>query len=458
MGKQAYNRAVKFHPSYEWFMTPHWMRRFGPFKLIKASLLDRVGLHFYTLSSSLSGVLNGVFGLAAVVLTDRLNATDLQMGLYTMLSVVAMLFGIVSAEAAEGRDKRPFILWLGLLSRGAFLLFLFCHDAWTFITIGAIFFMFNALLMPPMFSMWQSNITAEARNRLWGLTVIVTTIITMLSAYIAGLVLDSNQDSYRWMFAAAGVVSMLGIISLAVSPLRGTHKLTRKPEPLSVHRLLITPLRSFIGLMLRDRRYLHFEMVFFLYGLALMVLFPIIPMFIVDVAQMSYSQASIATVIVGQLGVLVLPPIWGKLMDRTGPFMLCIVVFAILVLFPLILFLGMQSGSPQLITVAVYAGYLVFGIGMSGVSVAWSMGPVMFAGKHDASGYSGAHVTITGIRGLIGPMLGALGKMYLGFGPVFIASAVLFAAGAIGMYLLRRHYGPPSTWPPVENDAVPTSN
>lgn len=434
---------MKLYPAYEWFLAPHWVRRFGPLKLIRASLLDRVGLHFFTLYSSLNGVLTGAMGLAGVVLTARLGATDLQMGVYTALSVVVMLLGIVGSELVEGRDKRPYILTLGLLSRGALLLFLLCYDAWLFIVIGGLFFVLNALLMPAIFSMWQSNISAEARGKLWGLAVIVTTLVTMAAAFVVGKVLDWNPDSFRWLFPVAGVVAMLGIATLAISPLRRVYKLSRAPQRVTLRNLLIVPVQSFVKLLSEDRKYLHFELVFNLYGLAIMLLFPIIPIYIVEVAQMTYGQASIATLVIGQLGVLALPPLWGMLMDRTGPMFLCMVVFAVLALFPLILVVGLNTGPGSVLTLGVvYFGHLLFGIGMSGVHVAWSMGPVMFAGSRDTSGYSGAHLTMTGIRGLIGPMLGALGKMYFGFFPVLLVSALLFLAGALGMYLLRRHYGP----------------
>lgn len=434
---------MRHYPAYEWFLTPHWVRRFGPLKLISASLLDRVGLHFFTLYSSMNGVLAGVLGLSGVVLTERLGATDLQMGVYMSLSVMVMLLGIVGSELVEGRDKRPFVLVLGLLSRGALFLFLLCTNAWLFIIIGGLFYVANALLMPAVFSMWQSNISSEARGKLWGLAVIITTLVSMAAAFVAGKVLDWNPDSYRWLFPVAAIVAMIGIVTLSISPLRGSYKLTRLPVRLTLTKLFISPVRSFANLLLRDRKFLHFELVFALYGLAIMLLFPIIPIYIVDVAQMTYSQASIATLVIGQLGVLALPPIWGMLMDRTGPMFLCMVVFAVLALFPLVLIAGLHTGAGTALTVAaVYAAHLMLGIGMSGVHVAWSMGPVMFAGSRDASGYSGAHVTMTGIRGLIGPMLGALGKMYFGFLPVLAVSALLFAVAAIGMYLLRRYYGP----------------
>ncbi len=443
---------MKLYPAYEWFLTPHWVRRFGPLKLIQASLLDRVGLHFFTLYSSLNGVLTGALGLAGVVLTERLGATDLQMGIYTALSVVVMLLGIVGSELVEGRDKRPYILTLGLLSRGALFLFLLCYNAWLFIVVGGLFFVLNALLMPAIFSMWQSNISAEARGKLWGLAVIVTTLVMMAAAYGVGKVLDWNPDSFRWLFPVAGVVAMLGIVTLAISPLRGAYKLSRAPQRMTLRSTLIAPVQSFVRLLAEDRKYLNFELVFFLYGLAVMLLFPIIPIYIVEVAEMTYGQASIATLVIGQLGVLALPPLWGMLMDRTGPMFLCMVVFAVLALFPLILLVGLGTGPGTALTLGVvYLAHLVFGIGMSGVHVAWSMGPVMFAGSRDASGYSGAHVTITGIRGLIGPMLGALGKMYFGFLPVLVVSAALFTVASLGMYLLRRHYGP--LRPPVSAEA-----
>jgi MFS family permease len=207
--------------------------------------------------------------------------------------------------------------------------------------------------------------------------------------------------------------------------------------------MLLQPVKSFIKLLVSDRRFLAFEAVFFLYGLALMVLFPVIPMYIVDVAQMSYEQAGIATGILSQLAVIFLVTTWGRLMDHHGPIAICTAIFAILALVPLILLAGLHAtGLPAAAVMAVYAGHIVHGIGMSGIHVAWSMGPVMFAGSRDSSSYSGAHVTLTGLRGVIGPIAGALVKMYFGYTPVFVISAVLFILGALGMAILHQRFKP----------------
>jgi len=154
---------------------------------------------------------------------------------------------------------------------------------------------------------------------------------------------------------------------------------------------------------------------------------------------MSYEQIGIASGILAQCGVLLFPPLWGLLMDRIGPPRMCAVVFAILTLFPGTMLVG-QLWLRHTIPVQwiVYSSYLVMGAAMAGISVAWSLAPLYFAGNKDASGYSGAHVTITGLRGMFGPILGAIGVHYLGYIPMFAASTALFTAASIGMLIVYR--------------------
>jgi hypothetical protein len=83
---------------------------------------------------------------------------------------------------------------------------------------------------------------------------------------------------------------------------------------------------------------------------------------------------------------------------------------------------------------AVYAAHIVFGAGMSGIAVAWNLAPITFAGAADSSKYTGAHVTLTGVRGLIAPLIGAGILKYCGFQWVFLASALVFLTASAGMW------------------------
>lgn len=429
-------------PGLDWFISPPWLRKYGPLKLVPAPLLDRVGLHYFVVASSLGALMTGVFTLSAIVLRKTLGANEFQVAAFTALGAIALLIGIFGGEVVQDRDKRPLIWWVGLVSRGAFLLFLFCHSIWSFLLISAVFFLFNALLTPAVYALWQANVSAESRSRLWGHVAVVTTVLAMLVAYLSGVVLDHDPWSYRWLYAIGGVAGIAGVYILARSPVRGQYKLSPRLARPTFAQLVIQPVRGFTTLLRTDRRFLHFEAAFFLYGVAFMLLAPVMPIYMVDTAKMTYAQAGIATGLLGQLGVVFVSVTWGKMMDRLGPAKLCALIFAVLALFPAVLLWGsMFPKSVALLLWSVYVGHVIFGIGMSGINIAWSLGPVSFAGGRDASSYLGTHLTLTGLRGAIAPLLGALGFSLFGYRAVFVASLVFFLLGSAGMIHLARRLG-----------------
>lgn len=425
-------------PDFDWFFTPPWLRRFGLHRLVSVPLLDRVGLHYFTLQASLNAVLGGVFTLSAVVMAKTLHANEFQVALFTALGPIALLIGIFGGELVQDRDKRPLIFWVGMISRASFLLFLFVRDLWSFIAVSAVFFILNAFLTPAVSAMWQANISPKFRNRLWGLTAMVMTVISMAAAYVSGVILDLDPWSYRWMYAVGGVLGMAGIYVLATSPLRGLYKLTAEQAAPTFKRTVIQPIRNLIALLKEDRNYFHFESAFFLYGVAFMLMCPALPMYMVDVAKMSYEQTGIAAGLLGQLGMIFASIVWGRLMDRIGPTLLCAIIFAILAIFPGVLLFGPIAAAHNIpLVYIVYLGYIIFGLGMSGINVAWSLGPVDFAGNRDASTYLGVHVTLTGLRGSIAPILGAIGLNIFGYATVFTVSAIFFLMGTAGMLHLN---------------------
>ena len=434
-------RRLRHYTSYEWFLIPQWLRRFGPLKLVNAPLMDRIALHYFTAYSSLNAVMWGSATLGAIVLRKTLHASEMQIGLVSAIGSASLLIGIFGSELVMGRDKRPFIFWVGLLSRGTLLLYLLCHSAWAFIVITSVFSVLHAFLIPAVFGWWHNNVSLEARSRLWGMTAMVTTLISMAAAYATGIALHHDPQWYRWVFALSGVIAMAGVIMLVVAPMRGQYKLNEEPPVNSWRQIVVQPIVSFYTLLKRDRRFLHFEGAYFLYGCALMLTFPVIPIYIADIAKMDYDQAGLALGIMSQIGVVLLSTAWGRMMDLRGPVITSAYDFAILAAFPVVLLLGPLHASIGVpLYLGVYAAHIIQGIGMAGVNVTWSLAPLYFAGNQDSSLYSGAHVTLTGIRGAFMPTLGALGLMYFGYNVVFMASSLLFLMAAAGMlHLAYKH-------------------
>ncbi len=168
-----------------------------------------------------------------------------------------------------------------------------------------------------------------------------------------------------------------------------------------------------------------------IYGLAYMLIQPVIPIFLVDEIKVEYSQAAIARGLIFWGMISLASPFFGRMLDRWNAVRVSIAGFALLAVFPL--GLAMSRSLPM-----VYAAFLVFGLAMAAINISWTMGPILFAGRKDAATYMGVHVTMVGIRGLIGNPLGLLILETAGSRAAFITASALFATATWLMVRLNR--------------------
>jgi hypothetical protein len=165
---------------------------------------------------------------------------------------------------------------------------------------------------------------------------------------------------------------------------------------------------------------------------------PVLPIYLVDMLKLTYTGNFIAKGVISQIPILILSPYLGKWHDRLHPFRFICFFFGLLALFPALIIASALTLKWHLLSVGlVYLAFAIFGVAMAGVNIAWNMGSIFFAGKEDASMYQSVHVTMTGIRGILAPMLGLLLLKTLGIISVF-AVAVGFLM--LASYLSWRDY------------------
>jgi hypothetical protein len=85
-----------------------------------------------------------------------------------------------------------------------------------------------------------------------------------------------------------------------------------------------------------------------------------------------------------------------------------------------------------------YLAFGVYALGMSGVNVTWHVGSIAFAPPGRGGYYQGIHVTMVGVRGVIGPLTGFAVLRLLGYREVFAAAAIFFLLAAISSAFLWR--------------------
>ena len=416
------------------------------------SRTGRYTFRFHALSAGCEGVVTGVMTLNDIVLRKTLGASDAVLTFFVTGQSVGLVFPALWTDFTRGRYLRSSYLWFGLLGRLALAsLFIAARPLPFAVIIVLTTFMYNALL-PAQNMLFQANYAPAERGRAFGAARRLLAAALLIAALGAGLLLQWDSHAYRWYSIAVGLIGFAGCAllyrvrlrrlpgagrgeALAVPPSRrappGALEIPSlawfRPTALRLASSLANPFAGSVRTLRSDRAFLSYECYFFLYGMAFMMLQPVLPIFLVEYLDVDYSQAATAKGLIMYGMFILLSPLAGVLSDRAGPVRLAAGAFALLSLFPSLLCLTRNVAS-------LYASFAFYGAAMAAVDVAWNMGPIHFAGERDSTVYMGAHTALVAIRALIGGPLGII-VMRLAGTPraTFVGAAILFLAGAAGM-------------------------
>ncbi|MEE2908324.1 MAG: MFS transporter [Planctomycetota bacterium] len=381
---------------------------------------------------------------------DLLN---LVIGLLTGLPAMANLTSFAWAAMAHGRHKVHFIVTLQvvtILSIAA--VGLAAPTAWGFVVFAVAVTAGRAAwagVVTVRTTIWASNYPRPDRPRIAGAFASVQALCLALVTFLTGLLLDENPDAYRWVFPVAATVGLLGTLSYSRIRVRGhrrmldaEHALRSSPKHTSPS---INPL-GILRLLRQDRSFASFMICLFLIGTGnIMVTAPLV-IILDEQFNLDYVHA---IAILTSIPILMMPlsiPVWSRLLARVHVVRFRSIHSWIFVITNFIL-CGAVLGSwlP-----GIYLAAVIRGIGFGGGVLAWNLGHHDFASPESSSQYMGVHVTLTGIRGLLAPILGVSAYEILirngseAGGGVFFIAALLGILGATGFMLLgRRFHQPP---------------
>ncbi|MFH1844139.1 MAG: MFS transporter, partial [bacterium] len=395
--------------------------------------------------------------LVPFVLAKSLAASGGLITLAVTMDFGGMLLAVYWGYLLTRGSRRRLILWSGVLGRLGLVAGIFLHSAGQFVALLAVVYFCAALVYPAQNGILQVTIRPRRQGRIWGLGTAVQNGVAVLVSIAMGQILDHDPGLFKVLYAGIGVCGFVHLWILARLPQPGERRhtltepfaeMTQMVSPaVSRHpvRLLWQPFLEAVATFRQDRRYLWFEANFMTYGLAFMVLMPILPILFNSRLHLDYEQISTARVLIAQSGVALLGPFMGRFMDRYHPARLCQLAFALMILFPLGLILASRGGEAQGARF-VYLAFVCYALGMAGVNIAWNVGSITFAPNGMGSHYQGIHVAMVGIRGLLGPGLGFAVYRFLGLERVFWLAAVLFLAASIssaglGRWLSRQSAG-----------------
>ena len=396
----------------------------------RPTFYDKYTAHHHLRAVVGSGVAAGVLLLSEYVARKGLGASRWHVLAMLLIPSLAQFIAANWSPTDPRRrlGKRPF-RELGMPSRA--LLFLplllpFLRNDTAFVAIIAVTLSFDALLLPVQNWTLARNYSAASRGSRFGVASAVQACAIILVTLPAGWVLDHDPDAWPWLYALAALAGVYGFLHWSRLRRRPRHQVELHPEaqPEPEH---VSAWKTLFA----DKRFLWFEGCFMVYGVGFLMLQPVLPIYLVDELNVTYSQVSTARGLLFWIGMIIASPVLGRMADRIGVLRTSGLSFLALIAFPVTLLLvpGVMG---------LYAAFLVYGLAMGGVNVAWNLGPIALARGRDPMPYLNAHVALVGIRAVIGMVAGAWSQYAMGTAPVFGCVVVLELLAGLGMLALAR--------------------
>lgn len=384
----------------------------------KANLTDKLtfpsALLLLLLTASIfDGMTQGIMTLQETIAKKALSATDLQITMIGIITSATVIFSLLITHVFANRNK-TWLLVIGFVAgRLVFVLSPLIRNANIFLFF---LFLYHALfaVQIPIFNSYFLHFFAANRGIAFGFFRSIQMLFVMIAALLAGKFMDHSPEHFQSLLLIIALTST--VVYMVLLRIESGVTLPTEKRP------LFEGFHHSLRRIVRHQDFIVFETAFMIYGFAFMICVPTVPLFLLKVLKLSYFEMAQAQGVYSLLFIMLTLPFAGRLFDRINLWKVAAVSFGILILYPS-LFIGSYLTQSKLLA---YSGLLVYSLGLSGVIVLWNLGSYSFAQSEDAFVYQGFHLTLTGIRGVLGPLLGYFLLSRMGFTTNFLLAGILF--------------------------------
>ena len=244
-------------------------------------------------------------------------------------------------------------------------------------------------IVPLMTQIFHENYPSDSRGKLFSRAFSVRIAVAVGFSYFGGWVLAQNMENFRTLLAM-----------FAVALVGACFCLTRIPSDPLVQSESAHPFRA-LRHVRDDRLFRQLLISWMLMGFGNLITLPLRIEYLANPAHgvsLSSAQIAFVTGVVPNIARLLVTPLCGMAFDRMNFFTLRAslnVGFAVS-----ILTFFTSNTMPGLI-----AGAIIFGISVAGGDVAWALWVTKLAPARHVADYMSIHALLTGVRGIIAPLV-----------------------------------------------------
>ncbi|NKI34311.1 hypothetical protein HFP89_03945 [Wenzhouxiangella sp. XN79A] len=386
---------------------------------------------------ALEGGLLGVIvktGFDGVAGTATVNfAVALVTGAPALANVASLGF----ANLAHGRSKTAWVSTLmALTALGALMIALAPVSAFGLIWLTA--WMIVARLaycgvITLRAAIWRANFPRHVRATITGRIAVTYSILMAITAALIGLAMEWRADAWRGLVPLAALLGLVAAWRYRRFTVRGQGRLLREEAAARGDRAGGVRFADAVEVLRNDTWYRRYMLTMFLFGSGnLMVIALLVVILTEQLGAARFVQVLITTT-VPLLAVAVLTPFWARRLDKVH-----ILDYRAKHSWTFVLALGLFVPGAIFGHIELFwAGAVALGAAFAGGKLGWNLGHNDFASDGRSTLYMGIHVSLTGVRGLIAPVVGvalyqALERREPGLGRyVLVFPALLTLAGAV---------------------------
>jgi MFS family permease len=386
-------------------------------------------------SNILNAPLWAMYSLLVFIFYKDLHATPLQI---TLLISSKPVVAIISFYWSSFVDRRRDWLKLSIISASILGLipcffFPWIENNWFFILAFAVYMMTGRAVIPAWMEILKVRVPEEARSKIFSTGSSINYLTSLFFPLLVSHWMDIDIGIWRWVFFMTALLSFLSIFLLASIPIPKDEPQERK-SPFNLRETLVQPWKNFKQLMLSRPDFAHFQLIFMLGGLGLMIMQPALPVFTVEVLQLSYTELVIAISICKGIGFALTTRAWASFFNQVNIYFLTFFMCFLAALFPVFLM------TASIHWLWVYAAYLVYGVMQAGSELCWNLSGPRFAKEENSSTFTGVNVVLVGLRGCIGPFLGGyLGVVTNSYLPLTVGGVSCLCGALFALYSSRKY-------------------
>ncbi|PWU25583.1 MAG: hypothetical protein C5B48_00595 [Candidatus Rokuibacteriota bacterium] len=364
---------------------------------------------FLTAFTSLTTPFNGV------ILRRELGASAFQLSVLASANAACLLLSLGLARLVDSSRPLPYVVWPGFVARALFLLVPLIHSPWPFVAVIALGTLLGALSGPAQTALVQQIYPQGERGRALGTVRVAGGCVGVGLGVASGPLM--GRFGYRSVFCGAALLGMLASLRQRNLPVPAPNETVAAARP---------SLGQAWAAMREDHRYRRVLMGSFVFGSGIWIMMPATPLVLADVLAVTpvHVGGLAAIAAVAGLGGNM---IWGRLVDRHSSLAALRVVYLVGIATPLAYY-AIQVVVPRRSFLAVTS--ISESLMATGLDLVWTLVVVEFAGPRRAAQYAAISGTLAGVRGILGPLVGAAIIHAWGLQAVYLVAAALMSGGA----------------------------